>query len=454
MTAASKADYSKGMISSMKVIKCLAKMALIPVLVLSMLAGCSSSGGSNTSTSSNAVKGKVKIEFWYGLGSAAGQKMQSIIKSFNATHKNITVVGVAQPDYATTYQKLQAAIASNTAPGVALLSADYVHDLGKKKALAPLDPYIKNDKSMKVNDFLPVFMTRAKVGNVTYGLPAYGTTQVMYYRKDLFQKAGIDTTKAFSSWENLLAAAKTIQTKNLAAYGFEPMWGPDNLIDMALSNGGQVFSADGKKVTINTAAWINAWDMIRQSIFTDKTMMVNSGGQGWAYWYKTIDDVMKGRAGGYIGSSGDKGNLDFSKIDSAVQPGMNGHKAKPVVDALYMSVPSSISDNQKRAAYQFIAYFTSAKVNADWAKTIGYIPVCNAAMKDPAYAAFIKAHPYAAIPFKQAEQGIARYLDPTGGKITQALSEAADKVELQNVPAKQALDQAEQVAQQALDSTK
>ena len=42
--------------------------------------------------------------------------------------------------------------------------------------------------------------------------------------------------------------------------------------------------------------------------------------------------------------------------------------------------------------------------------------------------------------------------NPTGGKILDALSIAADKVELENVPAQEALDEAQKTAQEALDA--
>lgn len=43
-------------------------------------------------------------------------------------------------------------------------------------------------------------------------------------------------------------------------------------------------------------------------------MAIHSGGQGWEYWYKTIDDVIQNKAGGYTGSSGDQADLDFSVV--------------------------------------------------------------------------------------------------------------------------------------------
>lgn len=43
-------------------------------------------------------------------------------------------------------------------------------------------------------------------------------------------------------------------------------------------------------------------------------MAIHSGGQGWEYWYQTIDDVIQNKAGGYTGSSGDQADLDFSIV--------------------------------------------------------------------------------------------------------------------------------------------
>ena len=42
--------------------------------------------------------------------------------------------------------------------------------------------------------------------------------------------------------------------------------------------------------------------------------------------------------------------------------------------------------------------------------------------------------------------------DPTGGKVMDALSIAADKVEIEGISAKEALDEAQKTAQKALDS--
>ena len=67
------------------------------------------------------------------------------------------------------------------------------------------------------------------------------------------------------------------------------------------------------------------------------------------------------------------------------------------------------------------------------------------------YKAFVDENPYAGIPYKQAMIALPAFDDPTNGKILDAISIATDKVQLENVPAQEALDEAQEVAQAALD---
>lgn len=390
---------------------------------------------------------KVEIEFWYGLGSVAGETMEGLIKEFNESQDKIHLTGVQQPSYDDTFQKVQAAIAANQPP--ACFISDNMQELARRDILEPLDDYL--DERTPVDDYLEVFMSPAQIDGHVYALPGYGTTQVIYYRKDILDQAGIDPEEMYSTWENVYKYSKELQEGGYVEYGHLPMWGPNNMVDFARSNGGQILSEDGTKVTINTPEWVDAWEFVRKQIFEDKTTKIESGGQGWEYWYRTIDNVMDGTAVSYTGSSGDKGDLDFSIIDSAVQPGLNGNPGKPQSNALYFVIPKSATPEQKAAAFEWLAFFTSPEVSARWSMKIGYIPVRKTVMDVPEYQAFVEENPYAGIPYKQAMISLPAFDDPTNGKILDAISIATDKVQLENVPAQEALDEAQQVAQEALD---
>ena len=223
-------------------------------------------------------------------------------------------------------------------------------------------------------------------------------------------------------------------------------------MDAALSNGGTIFSEDGKKVTINSEEWIEAWDGFGKWIHDDKTMAIHSGGQGWEYWYKTIDDVIQNKAGGYTGSSGDQADLDFSIVGAIEQPAWkNGTESKPVARALILSILAKSSEEKQAGAYDFMKYFTNVENQVKWSMSTGYVPVNKGVLNDDDYMKYTNENPQALVPYTQAEHGSIYPYDPTNGVVKDALKIAADKVEIDGVPAKEALDEAQKTAQKALD---
>ncbi|MBY0014119.1 ABC transporter substrate-binding protein [Paenibacillus typhae] len=440
--------------------------ALSVIAGMTVLTACGANGAADQVTEASGASSApsaaapaaqsepVTIEFWYGLGGKLGENMEALIQKFNASQQEVIVKGIVQADYTETQQKLQAAIANGMVPA-AVLSSNV--DWARKGYFAELDELIAAQPDFKPEDFIQTFLNQGKVDGKQYFLPMYGTTQVMYYRQDAFKKSGIDASQ-IKTWEDLAAAAEKMTVKEggkTSVYGWEPMWGSGNMIDAVLSKGGSILSEDGKTVTIDSPEWIETWDLFRKWIHEDQIMRIHSGGQGWEYWYKTIDDVMKGQAAGYTGSSGDQGDLDFSIVAAMEQPGWAGAgEGKPVAEAIQAGIPAKASDEEKQAALKWLAYFTNSENTAFWSINTGYIAVRQSALEDPAFISFSETNPQIKIPLQQASHASAPFQDPTGGKINDALKIAADKVQIENIPAAEALKEAQVTAQAALDKVK
>lgn len=394
---------------------------------------------------------RVEVEFWYGLGGATGEIVQQTIEEFNAMQDKYTIIGVTKGSYTETFQEIQAPIAAGNPPALTILEYSQVSMLADKGVLEDLTPYIENSDYNK-DDIVPAFYNQGVFGDKVYALPLQGTTQVFYYNKTLFEEAGIDNPEELlSSWEGTLEASKKLVE---AGYmGWEPMWGRYNLIDIAYANGGKLLSDDGRTVLINSPEWVEAWDFIGNAI-QDEYMAIHSGGQGWEYWYSTIDDVMLNRAGGYTGSAGDQGDLDFSYIVAATQPakGLNGKGGAAVVEATQLVVLEGASAEAKQGAFEFLNYLTNTEHTANWSLKTGYIAVRLSAQEDPTFAAYAAENPQVLVPLTQAATIGAPYiLDPTGNEIYDALDYACDLVEIEGIPAQEALDEAAEEAQKALD---
>ena len=437
------------------------KKLAVAMLTLSMLAGmvsgCGNSEGADqgtqeVQTGTEEQAEATEVEFWYAGGKTAVGVVQEIIDSYNASQDKYVVTAVTQADYTETYQKLQAGIAGNAAPDIVLLDASTAKTLFEKGLVEQLDSYMEADEDFSKDDYIPVFFDQGvdKDGK-TFAMPAYGTTQVLYYNRAAFEKAGINAAD-IKTWQDLGEAAKAIKATGEFEYGWEPMWGADNLIDAAFSNGASVFNEDGTQVTINSPEWVEVWEGFRTWIHDDETMAINFGGQGWEYWYNTIDDVLENVAGGYTGSSGDQADLDFSIVAAMEQPAWDADsQSAPMAEALSLSVLEMSTDAEKQGAYDFMTYFTNAESQTKWTMATGYVAVNMNIQENADYIAYTEENPQALVPFQQVTHGSVYPDDPTNGAIYDALKIAADKVEIDGVSAQEALDEAQVTAQAALD---
>lgn len=430
---------------------------LVSAMVIGTLAGCGSNGNGGTADTQNQAasseaEGKTEIEFWYSGGKTAVGVVQDIVDEYNAAQDTYYVKTVTQADYSETYEKLQAGIAGGVAPDVVLLDKGSARSLSDKDLVVDLSDMMSADSDFSEDDYVQAFFDQVKDGTgKVFGIPAYGTTQVLYYNIQAFDEAGVDPD-SIKTWQDLADAAAKIKAGGSFTYGWEPMWGADNLVDAAFSNGGSIFSEDGKTVTINSKEWVEVWEAFRTWIHDDETMAIHSGGQGWEYWYNTIDDVLANTAGGYTGSSGDQADLDFSVVAAMEQPAWKeGTESKPMAVALTLSAVSQSSEEEQQGAYDFMKYFTNVENQAKWSMSTGYVPVNLGVLDNAEYKAYTEENPQALVPFNQASHGSVYPYDPTNGAIMDALKIAADKVEIDGVSAQEALDEAQQTAQAALD---
>jgi multiple sugar transport system substrate-binding protein len=340
-------------------------------------------------------------------------------------------------------------------PAAALVRVYVLDTFARRGIIAPLDSYINADPGFNKEDFVPSFLSYCySEKDKIIALLAYGTTQVMYYRPDAFREAGIEPGEAFKNWQSLAAAAAKMTRRDksgVAFYGWELMWGSSNMMDIAYSNGARHLSGDRRTALLNTPEWVDSWEAVRRWLHDDQMFGIHYGGDGWEYWYKTIDDVMQGRAAGYVGSSGDQGDLDFNIVAAHVQPGYEDNPPRPYAESLALVTMNGAEAAQKEAAFRWMNYFTSAAVTANFSMRTGYIPVRLSCIETPKYKAYTDLNPQALVPLKQAEFARKSFLDFTGGKIDTAVEDACDLVQIENVPAAVALEEAQRIAQAALD---
>jgi len=218
----------------------------------SLLAACAGTGGSPTTGSNSNVPSLVQ---WYHQYGEAGTHEAVLKYAKQYTKANVTVnwvpgTGNEYPD------KVRAALLGTSGPDVfenSSLSVDQV----KAGLLAPLDDVIADVKS----DFKPASLAPFTVDGKVYGIKMINDPTFVYYRKSLFDKAGLQPP---TTLDELITISKKLSTGNQKGIYIGPDGGVNALSYIAgWAAGGDFISADNK-IVFNTDRVAAAYEKIYQ----------------------------------------------------------------------------------------------------------------------------------------------------------------------------------------------
>jgi len=110
-----------------------------------------------------------------------------------------------------------------------------------------LDAYVGKLPATFLGDFNPIMLERSRFQGQVLGLIWAASTKALFYRKDLFDRAGIPPP---SNWRELLVAAQKLSQPpdvyGLAVPGAPEADTADNFYFFLWSNGGQLFTPHGR----------------------------------------------------------------------------------------------------------------------------------------------------------------------------------------------------------------
>jgi multiple sugar transport system substrate-binding protein len=151
------------------------------------------------------------------------------------------------------YQTFSSAIASKTGPAVSTGGGFQAFQFEQQGQIAYADKVIDAlKKNGQFDDFLPGVLEPFKSDKGYVAIPWQLDMRVFWYRKSLFDKAGVALP---TDWASLLDAGKAL--KKIGAFGFGTGSGAGNnfgnhsMIMMMVNNGGGVFTKDGQLDVMN-----------------------------------------------------------------------------------------------------------------------------------------------------------------------------------------------------------
>jgi multiple sugar transport system substrate-binding protein len=165
------------------------------------------------------------------------------------------------------YQTFSSAIASKTGPAVSTGGGFQAFQFSDQGAIAYADDLIDTmKKSGQLDDFLPGTIESMKTDKGYVAVPWQLDMRVIWYRKSLLEKAGVDVP---TDWNSFKEASKALA--KIGVFGFGIGAGAGNnlgnhaMVAMMIGNGGGMFNTDGKPDLV-TDRNIEAMEFIRELV--------------------------------------------------------------------------------------------------------------------------------------------------------------------------------------------
>lgn len=333
----------------MKFLRRTAAIALAAMLGFSA-AACGGSGKKKT---------EIRFSTWDSAETLDFQ--QQMVDKFNEQSET---VHVSLESYGDNYDtKITASMGGKDAPDVM-----YMWNYPKYgEALMPLDELIASEGDAYKDNFYETLWNYNKIGDDILGIPVGYTTHVVYYNKDLFDKAGIAYPEGDWSWEELREAAEKITDEANKVYGIAIPITPDpyDYEMFPWSNGGAYCDPEGNvagvldsDATIEPFAFFQ--DMIKDGIALGTE---NSGSDTFK-----MQQVGMFMNGAWSINSLKEAGINFGV---ALMPNFGSHKSQSIVSSSGVAI-SKYTEN-KDAAWEFVKFWTGEEMNKE---RIGYeLPV-------------------------------------------------------------------------------
>ncbi|MFB4274143.1 MULTISPECIES: ABC transporter substrate-binding protein [unclassified Nonomuraea] len=219
-----------------------------------VIAGCGSGGGSGSD------KSTVTLWMYPVIMDQAKHKAfwDKVEKDFEAANPAIDVKIDQQP-WDGRQEKVTTALASRKGFDLVVLGPDQIPQYAQQGTLEPVDDVVAPAKA----SYLPNALTALTVDGKLYGVPIYQTITAPIYNKKLFADAGV--TKVPETLAELKEAAPKLAAGKVAVLDYPGK--PEVSLNQSFypilwANGGSVFAADGKSVTVNNQQGIDSLQLL------------------------------------------------------------------------------------------------------------------------------------------------------------------------------------------------
>ncbi|PZO82465.1 MAG: sn-glycerol-3-phosphate ABC transporter substrate-binding protein UgpB [Mesorhizobium amorphae] len=417
---------------------------------ISALAG----GLAATLLSTTASFAVTEISWWHAMTGANNEVVETLSKEFNESQSEYRVVPSFKGTYPETLNAGIAAFRAGQSPHIMqVFDAGTGVMMGAEAAIKPVAEVLSmGPKPFDKSQYLPgIAAYYSKADGTMLSFPYNSSSPILYYNKDVFQKAGLDVDNPPKTWAEVWDAAKKIKTSGAAPCGYTSTW-------LTWIH------------TENFAAWNNVSFGTNENGIAGTDVELKINAPLFVKHFQELADLAKDGTFKYGGRTseakqlflaGECGIMTESSggLGDVVKSGMNYGTGQLPYDETAQGAPQNTtpggaslwvmagkSDEEYKGVAAFFDFLSQTPIQARLHQVSGYLPVTLAAYEETKASGFYEKNPAREIPIQQM--------------LGKAPTENSKGVRLVNLPQVRDIENEEfekmlagsQTAQQALDN--
>ncbi|HLY28193.1 MAG TPA: ABC transporter substrate-binding protein [Aggregatilineales bacterium] len=333
-----------------------------------------------------------EITFWHAMTGNNQKVVTSLVSAFNDSHSDIHVT--EQNKGATYNDELNAVIAAmqqKQGPNLA-----QIFDLGTPLAIdsgffTPVESVLSADQLKQIKgDVAGPVLSYFTVNGKLNSMPWNNSNPLLYYNKDMFKAAGLDTEKPPATWKELeddcaklMAASVAPNCISIAIYGwyFEQWMGLQGA-EITNNGNGRAGRATETNLTSDAAkAIFTFWkDLADKKYWISTGKIFDTTGAKQLFASKQAAMMLES-TGALSGLSQNAKDNNFTLGTGFFPANDKVDRVGVIVGGASLWVGAGHSDDENKATATFIMWLLAPEQMAKWHQGTGYLPITTSAQK-------------------------------------------------------------------------
>ena len=359
-----------------------------------------------SSTSAFAV---TEISWWHAMTGANNEVVETLSKEFNDSQSDYKVVPVFKGTYPETLNAGIAAFRAKQPPHIM-----QVFDVGTgvmmaaEGAVKPVAEILSmGGTAFDKSQYLPgIVAYYSKPDGTMLSFPYNSSSPILYFNKDIFEKAGLDVNNPPKTWPEVWEAAKKIKTSGAAPCGYTSTWLTwIHTENFAAWNDLQYGTQENGLAGTDVELKLNAPLFVKH--FQELADLAKDG--TFKYGGRTSEAkqiFLAGECGIFTESSGGLGDIVKSGMNYGIgqlpyEPEAPNAPQNTIPGGASLWVFGGKSDEEYKGVAAFFTFLSQTEIQARLHQVSGYLPVTLAAYEETKKSGFYEKNPGRETPITQ-----------------------------------------------------